>query len=120
LKVILSANISTFNDIRVLYQTYRSDSPNNGESFDLFPGYSNYEVDSLGIKRVIDYSKNDGSSDSNAIKSDNEIFNEYEYSIDNLADFDSFRIKIVMSSENQAKPPLIKDLRGIATLKPTV
>lgn len=120
LKVILAANMMSNNDVRVLFQTFRSDSPNNGDSFDLFPGYSNYEVDSLGIKRVIDYSKNDGSSDNNIVKNDSDLFNEYEYSVDNLADFDAFVIKIVMSSENQAKPPLIKDLRAIATLKPKV
>lgn len=118
IKVILSANISTSSDIRVLYQTFRTDSPNSEVSFDLFPGYSNYKVDSNGIKRVIDYSKNNGSSDNNIIKSDDNSFKEYEYSADNLADFDSFIIKIIMSTENQAKPPLIQNLRAIATVKP--
>ncbi len=120
LKVIFSASTTTENDIRVLYQTFRLDSPNLSDSFDLFPGWSNYRVDGQGIKRVIDFSKNNGSSDSKITKSSDPSFKEYEYSVDDLADFDGFTIKIIMASSNQAKPPLIKDLRAIATVKPRV
>ncbi len=120
IKVLFSASVTENSDIRVLYQTYRSDSPNKGSSFDLFPGNSNYKIDSNGIKKVIDYSKNNGSSDSKLMKSADESFKDYEYSIDDLADFDSFVIKIVMASNNQAKPPLIRELRAIATVKPRI
>ena len=41
-------------------------------------------------------------------------FLEYEFSANNLDQFNGFTIKIVMSSTNQAYPPRFKDLRGIA------
>ena len=120
IKVILSASVTSESDVRVLYQTFRSDSPNSGSSFDLFPGSSNYTVDGQGIKRVVDASQNNGSSDSKVIKTSDASFKDYEFSVDDLADFDAFAIKIVMSASNQANPPLIKDLRAIATVKPRV
>lgn len=120
IKVILSASMSVDNDIRVLYRTFRSDSAESGGNYDLFPGWSNYQVDGQGIKRVIDASQNNGSPDSKVIKSSDISFRDYEFSVDDLADFDGFSIKIVMSSSNQANPPLIKDLRAIATAKPRV
>jgi hypothetical protein len=120
IKVILSASITNESDIRVLYQTFRNDSPNSGSNFDLFPGWSNYQIDGQGIKRVTDFSQNNGSADSRIIKTSYSSFKEYEFSVDDLADFDAFAIKIVMSATNQATPPLIKDLRAIATIKPVV
>jgi len=118
LKVILSSNMNNENDIRVLYQTFRSDSSGNEVNFNLFPGWSNYQIDGQKIKRVIDFSQNDGSPDSKVIKSSDASFKDYEFSVDDLADFEAFSIKIVMSSINQANPPLISDLRAIATVKP--
>jgi hypothetical protein len=120
LNVILSAKRNNQNDVRVLYQIFRSDSSESSSYYELFPGYSNYQIDGNGIKRVIDSSQNDGSADSYAAQTSDYTFKDYVYSIDNLPDFDAFSIKIVMSSENQALPPLIKDLRAIATIKPRV
>lgn len=120
LKVILSASRNDLNDVRVLYQIFREDETNAVPSFELFPGHSNYQVDGTGIKRVIDPSKNDGSSDSNVKETSNREFKDYEYSVDDLPDFIAFAIKIVMASSNQATPPLIRQLRAIATVKPRV
>jgi hypothetical protein len=120
LKVILTASRNEFNDMRVLYQLFRSDAENSIQYFELFPGYSNYSIDGQGIKRVVDLSKNDGSSDSFVQQSSDRSFREYEYSIDDLPDFDGFAIKLVMSSSNQATPPIISQLRAIATIKPKV
>lgn len=120
LTVFLSAMTTTDSDIRVLYQTYRTDSPNRGDTFNLFPGYSNYRIDSNGIKRVINFANNDGSEDYKIEKSDSKIYRNYEYNVDDLPSFDTFIIKIVMSSRNQANPPFIKGLRAIATVKPSV
>lgn len=119
LKVLFSGSHNVTNDIRVLYQIFRSDSPIS-QSYELFPGYSNYKIDGQGIKRVVDKSRNDGSSDTKVVFSTDRSFKDYEYSVDELPDFDSFVIKIVMSGKNQATPPLIKDLRAIATIKPRV
>jgi hypothetical protein len=120
LKVILSASRNDLNDVRVLYQIFREDESNAAPSFELFPGYSNYQVDGVGIKRVIDSSRNDGSSDSFVEESSDRSFKDYEYSVDDLPDFTAFAIKIVMASSNQATPPLIRDLRAIATVKPKI
>ena len=120
LKVFLSASRNTQNDVRVLYRLYRSDSPEISQNFELFPGYSNYQIDGQGVRRVIDASQNDGSSDSRAVQDSDRSFKDYEYTADDLPEFDAFSIKIVMASENQATPPMVKQLRAIATVKPTV
>jgi hypothetical protein len=120
LKVILSASRNNLNDVRVLYQIFREDETNTTPSFELFPGYSNYQVDGVGIKRVVDLSKNDGAADSFVEESSDRSFKDYEYSIDDLPDFTAFAIKIVMASSNQATPPLIRQLRAIATVKPRI
>lgn len=119
LKVVLSASRNNMNDVRILYRLFRDDSSNISQNYELFPGYSNYQIDGFGIKRVIDPSMNDGSADSFVQETDNRSFKDYEYSIDDLPDFSAFSIKIIMASTNQATPPLIKDLRTIATIKPT-
>lgn len=116
LKVILSASRNDTNDIRVLYQLFRVDG--GTQYYEFFPGYSNYQVDGQGIKRVINPSRNDGSADSFVKQTSDRSFREYEYSVDDLPDFTGFVIKIVMAGTNQATPPLIKDLRAIATVKP--
>ncbi len=118
LKVFLTASRNDTNDIRVLYQLFRDDSPEIPQNFELFPGYSNYQIDGIGIKRVIDPSKNDGSADSFVQQTSDRSFKDYEYSVDDLPDFSSFAIKIVMSGRNQATYPMVSALRAIATVKP--
>lgn len=119
LKVLLTASRNNLNDIRVLYQLFRDDAPDASQNYELFPGYANYQVDGQGIKRVVDASRNDGSADSKITQTSDRSFKDYEYSVDDLPDFNGFAIKIVMASENQATPPILKDLRAIATLKPS-
>ena len=120
LKVLLTASRNSTNDVRVLYQLFREDSPESSINYELFPGYSNYIIDGNGIKKVEDASKNDGSSDSDVSQTSDRSFRDYEYSVDDLPEFTGFAIKIVMASTNQATPPLIKQLRAIATIKPKV
>jgi len=118
IKVLLKASHTAKNDIRVLYQLYRDDAPQSAMNYELFPGYSNYRVDGDGIKRVIDSSQNDGSNDTKITFGDDPSMRDYEYSVDDLPEFNAFAIKLVMASENQAAVPLVKDLRAIATVKP--
>ena len=120
LKVLFSASRNNTNDIRVLYQLFRDDAPEASQNFELFPGYSNYETDGIGIKRIIDASKNDGSADFYRQQTSDRSFRDYEYSVDNLPPFNGFAIKVVMSGNNQATPPIISQLRSIATIKPEV
>jgi len=120
LKVLLTASRDYTNDIRVLYRLFRSDATDSSQNYELFPGYSNYRVDGIGIKRVINASKNDGSADFFVKQTSDRSFKDYEYSVDDLPDFNAFSIKIVMAGTNQATPPMISDLRAIATVKPNV
>lgn len=120
IKVLFSASRNNTNDIRVLYQLFRDDSPNSSNNFELFPGYSNYQIDGQGIKRVINPSLNDGSADFFVQQTSDRSFKDYEYSVDDLPDFNGFAIKIIMAGSNQATPPIIKELRAIATVKPRI
>jgi hypothetical protein len=120
IKVLLSASRNNTNDIRVLYQLFRDDAPQASQNYELFPGSSNYQVDGQGIKRIIDPSLNEGSADTFARQTSDSSFRDYEYSVDDLPDFNAFAIKIVMAGTNQATPPLIRQLRAIATIKPRI
>lgn len=118
LKVLLSAYTGNFGDIRVLYRLFNSSNPQLSSNYELFPGYKNYRVDSYGIKRVIDPSLNDGSSDSFVnVGSSNQVY-DYEYTADDLQYFDGFSIKVIISGTNQADVPYLKDIRAIANIKP--
>lgn len=120
IKVLLSASRNNTNDVRVLYQIFREDSYESSQVFELFPGYSNYSIDGVRIKRVINPSLNDGTSDYKVIQTSDRAFKDYEYSVDDLPDFTAFAIKIVMAGSNQAAPPLVRQLRAIATVKPRI
>jgi hypothetical protein len=65
--------------------------------------------------RVIDPNKNSGRADAfvpaNGLGDD---FAEYQYSVDNLEEFQAFAIKVVMSSKNESMPVKLKDFRAIA------
>ncbi len=117
IKVLLSANKNETNDIRVLYQIFREDSSTGEDSFELFPGYSNYKVDGIG-RSVVDVSLSDGSSDFFVREANDGVFKDYTYTVDNLPPFKAFAIKIVMAGSNQASPPIIYQLRAIATRLP--
>ena len=105
IKLILSAHINQYNDIRAFYAI--GESENFEPIFQPFPGYS---------------SLNDGSSDkfislSNASEgflSNDLTFKEYTFTAGNLPSFKSYRIKFVATSTNQAYAPRIKELRTIA------
>lgn len=120
LKVLLSAYTGLTGDVRVFYRLFNSDNPNLSSNYELFPGYSNYNVDSNGIKRVTDPSLNDGTSDSAVNSGSYNLVYDYEYSADDLPYFNGFSIKVIMSGTNQADPPYLRDIRGIATIKPEV
>jgi len=112
LKVLFDAFRHSTNDIRVLYRLFRSDTPDEQQLYDLFPGYDN--LDNSG--NVIDASKNSGRPDKLVLPSINpNDYSSYEFNAKNLALFNGFQIKIIMSGTNQAFVPKIRDLRAIAT-----
>ncbi len=117
LKLFIAAHRSDDADFRVFYQLKRVDSGEIDQKFIPFPGYDNL-VDSDGDgygDRVIDPNKNSGRADAfvpaNGLGDD---FAEYQFSIDNLEEFQAFAIKVVMSSKNESMPVKLKDFRAIA------
>lgn len=53
--------------------------------------------------------------DDTIVPSENpEVYDEVEYTLDDVGPFSSFALKIVLRSENSSSVPLIKDLRAIA------
>ena len=113
-KVLLTGAINEQNDIRAFYAI--QNDINETPIYTAFPGYANL---SSGI--VIDPSQNDGSPDTAILKNSfydyvpsPRSFKEYEFTIDNLPSFKIFRVKLIMTSTNQAIVPVIQDLRVIA------
>ena len=112
LKVLFDAYRDISSDIRVMYRLLRTDTPNEQQLFELFPGYTN--IDNNGF--VINDKDNNGLPDKLVLSSVN--FNDlgsYEFTADNLSLFNGFQIKILMSGTNQALYPRIRDLRVIAS-----
>ena len=101
-------------DIRVLYSLIREDSTDIEQEFELFPGFDNLQSTSEGSLRVIDSSLNNGKPDVRVPESEKGQYLEYEFTANDLPDFSGYRIKIVMSSTNQANYPIIRDLRTLA------
>ena len=116
LQVLLDAYVSNFNDIRVLY-ALNQDTVVEDTIFTLFPGYSNIGTNNS----VISMSSNNGTSDVRVPKVDSYVpeptvdqYREYKFSIDDLAPFKSFRIKIIGTSTDQSNVPMIRNLRAIS------
>ena len=62
----------------------------------------------------MDASKNSGRPDALTPASVDGEFVEYQFSVDDLAEFTGFQIKIDISGTNEAEAPVFKDLRVIA------
>ena len=116
LKVLVTAFRDSSADFRMLYQLIRADGTETDLAYNPFPGFDNLEdTDGDGFgDEVIDSSKNDGKADAFVSPSVEDQFKEYQFSVDNLEEFIGYKIKIVMSGTNEAKPPRFKDLRTIA------
>jgi len=110
LKVLLDAYRPADCDIRVLYKTFRNDSPDEDQVWSLFPGYTNLDVNG----NIKNQAYNNGLSDKLVPSSLVNQYLEYEYTMNDLEDFTGFAIKIVCSSINQAVTPIIENLRVIA------
>jgi hypothetical protein len=113
LKVILSAYVNIYSDIKLLYCV----SNNEDFSFNYFPfpGYSNILN---GV--TVDAAKSDGTSDTRVAKTDILVqdgavpYTDYEFTAESIGPFKSFSIKIIGTSTNQTYPPRVRDLRVIA------
>jgi hypothetical protein len=115
LKIHLQAHINLTSEIRAFYAI--TEDPNDELIYQPFPGHTNL----LATGQIIDPAKNNGLSDKLVPKtdkiaytSDQVVWNDYEFTIDNLPTFRNFSIKLVGTGTNQAQPPRMKGLRVIA------
>ena len=116
LKVLVSAYRHSSADFRVLYELSRVDSNGIEQAFELFPGFDNLKDtngDGFGDE-VVDSVLNNGKPDAFVRSSADDEYIDYQFSADNLDQFNAFRIKIVMSGTNEARAPRFKDFRVIA------
>ena len=110
IKLMFLGNRPPGTDIRALYKIFRNDGPDNPE-FELFPGYNN-----LGDNNeILDPRNSDGLPDTFVPINGSDIeYSDYEFTIDNLPEYEVYQVKILFTSTNQAVVPKIKDLRVIA------
>jgi hypothetical protein len=115
IKIHLEGHINLTSDLRAFYAI--SENPNDELIYQPFPGYDNL----LTSGQIIDPSKNSGLPDSLTAKTDviaytsnQVIWNDYEFTIDDLPTFRYYSIKLVGTGTNQAQPPRVKNLRVIA------
>ena len=112
---MVDAYTNLYSNIRAFYAT--GDDEDFNPIYVPFPGYNN--LNERG--QIIDGSDSDGLSDKYVPPStsagflSNELrFNEHVFTIDELSSFRAYRIKIIMTSTNQAYVPRMRDLRVIA------
>ena len=116
LKVLIGANRQEGADLRVFYRLLRADSSEIQQSFTPFPGYDNLvDTDGDGYGDVVINSNlNSGRADAFVGSDLPTTFSEYQFTANNLPQFDGFCIKVVMSSSNESTPVKLKDFRCIA------
>ena len=116
LRVLVAANRQPEADFRVFYRLFKADSSDIPQSYTAFPGYDNLiDTDGDGFgDLVIDQNKNSGRSDAFVSPDTPDSFSEYQFTANNLDQFNGFSIKIVMSSTNESSPAKLKDFRCIA------
>ena len=115
IKIHMEAHINVTSDVRAFYAI--SEGPNDELIYQPFPGHDNL----LTTGQIIDPAKNSGLPDTLTAKTDviayladQVIYNDYEFTIDDLPTFRYFSIKLIGTGTNQAQPPRIKNLRVIA------
>ena len=115
IKIHMEGHINVTSDIRAFYAIL--ENPNDELVYQPFPGYPNL----LSTGQIIDPSQNSGLPDKALPKTDviaytpeQVIYNDYEFTIDDLSTFKYFSIKLVGTGTNQAQPPRVKNLRVIA------
>ena len=113
IKVFFDAFRDVSNDIRVCYRIFRSDVPETSQLWQLFPGYDNLDANG----QVINAAKNNGLPDKFVPASvTEEDFKSYEFTANNLPQFNGFQIKIMMTGTNSSFVPQISDFRVISTI----
>ena len=116
LKVLVGASVQPDADFRVFYRLFSADSSEVSQTYRPFPGYTNLkDIDGDGFgDEIIDLNLNDGRADAFVEPNRLNEFSEYQFTVDDLEQFDAFVIKIVMSSTNESQPVKFRDFRAIA------
>ena len=105
--VKLTANVTDTKNLQILYKIKKSSSQENFEDIEwiYFNESGEPDVDTVA-------------SSENAISGITEkqsSYQELSYSIENLPEFSSYAVKIVMKSNNPAFVPKIQDMRAVAS-----
>jgi len=114
IKILVAAHVNVNSDIRAFYAI--GNEPGFNPIFAPFPGYSNLDV----RNQVIAAENSNGEPDvfvskTNSYGFGNDVeFKEYTFSIDQLPQFRTYRVKLILTSTNQVYVPRLKDLRVIA------
>ena len=116
IKAFVAANRQPEADFRVYYRLFSADSSEVSQVYRPFPGYKNMiDLDGDGFgDEMIDISKCDGTADAYVKPNGKNDFSEYQFTANDLEQFNGFTIKIVMTSTNECVPVRIKDFRAIA------
>ncbi len=118
IRLLLTGAMDQSNDIRAFYAI--QNDIEESVIFTPFPGFANLDS-GRSYGRVISPSANNGTPDVQLKKNSlydyvpgPRSFKEIEWTIDELPAFKIFRIKLIMTSTNQALVPVIQDIRAIA------
>ena len=105
--VKLTANTTEIENIKVLYRTKKSSSQENFEDIEWI------EFNGTGLPDVDIIASAENSI--SGITEKQSSYQELTYSVDDLPEFSSFAIKVVMKTSNPAFVPKIQDLRAVAS-----
>jgi hypothetical protein len=115
IKVIVGAYVNRSSDLRALYSVMKSE--NESSIYYPFPGYDNIYNVGIPISLEDSNGKEDyfiQKSDALGYLSEELVYKDYEFTIDNLPEFRYFSIKLIGSSTNTSYPPRIVDFRTLA------
>ena len=103
----ITANTSEIENISILYRTKKSSSQENFEDIE----WIKFNDTGLPDASMIATAENSISG----ITEKQSSYQELSYSVEDLPEFSSFAIKVVMKSSNPAFVPKIQDLRAVAS-----
>ena len=107
INVKITANTSDINNIGLLYRIKKSSSQENFEDIE----WVYFNNTGVPDKDTIATSENSISG----ITEKQSSYQELSYSVEDLPEFSSFAVKVIMKSRNPAYVPKIQDLRAVAS-----
>ena len=107
INVKITANTSDINNIGLLYRIKKSSSQENFEDIEwvYFNGTGLPDTDTIATSE----------NSISGITEKQSSYQELSYSIEDLPEFSSFAVKLIMKSRNPAYVPKIQDLRAVAS-----